>query len=48
MPEGPEIWWTADSLGYALQDKSITDLHFAFDELKKFEEELKGKKVESV
>ncbi|SHE32942.1 endonuclease-8 [Fodinibius roseus] len=48
MPEGPEIWRTADSLSYALNDKPITGLHFAFDTLKEFEAELKGKQVENV
>lgn len=48
MPEGPEIWRTADSLGKALQDRNITDCFFAFDELKEFETKLKGKKVTNV
>lgn len=48
MPEGPEIWRTADSLGYALKDKPITDIHFSFEELKKFEAKLKDKNVEKV
>lgn len=48
MPEGPEIWNTADALQNALQDKIITDLYFAFDELKKFETKLKGKSVKDV
>lgn len=48
MPEGPEIWRTADSLNNVLQDKRITDLHFAFDELKKYESKLKGLKVKNI
>lgn len=48
MPEGPEIWNTADRLQEALQDKKITDLHFAFDELKEFELKLKEKRVKNV
>lgn len=48
MPEGPEIWNTADTLRNALQSKIITDIHFAFDELKEFESKLKGKQVEDV
>jgi len=48
MPEGPEIWRTADSLNEALKDKAITDLYFAFDELKKFESKLKGEKISRV
>lgn len=48
MPEGPEIWNTADSLRATLQDKPITDLFFAFEELKEYESKLKGKKVTDV
>lgn len=48
MPEGPEIWRTADSLRNTLQNKTITGLHFAFDELKKYESKLKGKTVKDV
>lgn len=48
MPEGPEIWSTADNLRDALQGKTVIDLHFAFDELKKYEPELKGKTVKNV
>jgi endonuclease-8 len=48
MPEGPEIWRTADELSEALQDKKINDLHFAFDELKKYESKLKGQRVKNV
>lgn len=48
MPEGPEIWRTADSLGKALKNKTITDLHFAFDELKEYESKLKGETIKNV
>lgn len=48
MPEGPEIWTTADNLRNALQDKPITDLYFAFDELKEFESQLEGRTVKDV
>lgn len=48
MPEGPEIWRTADSLSKVLQNKTITDLHFTFDELKKYESKLKGQKVKNI
>jgi len=48
MPEGPEIWRTADILNDALQDKTITDLYFAFDELKEYESKLKGEKIDRV
>ena len=48
MPEGPEIWRTADNLRNALKDNPITDIYFAFDELKEFEPKLKGKNVTNV
>jgi endonuclease-8 len=48
MPEGPEIWRAADEIGNAIKGKEITELYFAFDELKEFEESLLGLKVESV
>lgn len=48
MPEGPEIWRTADSLSKALANREITDCYFAFDELKEFEEKLKGNSVTNV
>ncbi|WP_440998957.1 endonuclease VIII [Fodinibius sp. SL11] len=48
MPEGPEIWRTADSLTKALKDRPIEDLYFAFDELKDYEAKLKGQSVENV
>lgn len=48
MPEGPEIWRTADSLNEALQGRTITDLHFSFDELKQYEPALEGREVEKL
>ncbi|PAU93879.1 endonuclease VIII [Aliifodinibius salipaludis] len=48
MPEGPEIWRTADSLTNALKNRPIEDLYFAFDELKNYEAKLKGQFVENV
>ncbi|MEX0724597.1 MAG: endonuclease VIII [Gracilimonas sp.] len=48
MPEGPEIWRAADQIENAVAGKEITKLFFAFDELKEFEEELKGLKINSV
>ncbi|SMO40240.1 endonuclease VIII [Fodinibius sediminis] len=48
MPEGPEIWRTADFLSDALQGEPVTNLYFAFDRLKEYETELQGKKVEKV
>ncbi len=48
MPEGPEIWRAADEISDAVRGKEIEELFFAFDELKKYEEELLGLKVDSV
>lgn len=48
MPEGPEIWRTADALTESLKDKPINDLFFAFDELKEYELKLEGQKVSRV
>lgn len=48
MPEGPEIWRTADSLSNALLGKPVTELFFAFDELKEYEQKLQDKKITSV
>lgn len=48
MPEGPEIWRTADTLTKALQDKTINDLYFSFDELKEYESKLKGQRIRNV
>ncbi|MCH2448841.1 MAG: endonuclease VIII [Gracilimonas sp.] len=48
MPEGPEIWRAADQINNAIAGKQITKLFFAFDELKKYENELEGSVVTSV
>jgi endonuclease-8 len=48
MPEGPEIWRTADSLTNALKDRPIKELYFAFEELKDYETKLKGQSIENV
>ncbi|TYP95330.1 endonuclease-8 [Fodinibius salinus] len=48
MPEGPEIWRTADNLNKALTGRKITDFYFAFDELKDSEPKLKGQKITNV
>lgn len=48
MPEGPEIWRTADTLTKTLKNKRITDVYFAFDELKDYEAKLKGESVKNV
>ena len=48
MPEGPEIWRAADKISQAITGKEIKKVFFAFDELKQFEDSLKGKIVKSV
>jgi endonuclease-8 len=48
MPEGPEIRRAADKLEAAVLDKPLTDVWFAFPELKPFESTLIGQKVERV
>lgn len=48
MPEGPEIWRAADELHDALSEKTVNDIHFAFDELQAFREKLMGRKVVAV
>ncbi|MCW9706183.1 endonuclease VIII [Fodinibius salsisoli] len=48
MPEGPEIWRTADALNDALQGKTISELYFAFEELKQHEPELKGMEIQKI
>jgi endonuclease-8 len=48
MPEGPEIWRTADKLNDTLAGKEIRECFFYHDHLKKYEDELPGLKVEKV
>lgn len=48
MPEGPEIWRAADKLNDALAGEVVDALFFAFDELKQFEEKLKGVKIDNI
>jgi endonuclease-8 len=48
MPEGPEIRRAADKLEAAVLDKPLTDVWFAFPELKAFEQALIGQKVERI
>lgn len=48
MPEGPEIWRTADKLNEALAGNKITDCFFYHKELKSYEETIKDLKVERV
>ncbi|UGB02610.1 endonuclease VIII [Leclercia sp. G3L] len=45
MPEGPEIRRAADSLEAAIKGKPLTDVWFAFPQLKSFESRLIGEKV---
>ena len=45
MPEGPEIRRAADSLEAAIKGKPLTDVWFAFPQLKPFESRLIGEKV---
>jgi len=48
MPEGPEIWRTADKLNDALQGKSVNECFFYHEELKPFENRLPGTTVKRV
>ncbi len=45
MPEGPEIRRAADSLEAAIKGKPLTDVWFAFPQLKPFESQLVGQTV---
>lgn len=45
MPEGPEIRRAADSLEAAIKGKPLTDVWFAFPQLKPFESQLLGQTV---
>jgi len=45
MPEGPEIRRAADSLEAAIKGKTLTDVWFAFPQLKAFETQLVGQTV---
>lgn len=45
MPEGPEIRRAADSLEAAIQGKPLTDVWFAFPQLKPFQSQLVGQTV---
>ncbi len=45
MPEGPEIRRAADSLEAAIKGKPLTDVWFAFPQLKPFEAPLVGQTV---
>jgi endonuclease-8 len=48
VPEGPEIRRAADRVAAALEGRRADDVFFAFDRLKRFEEELQGQKVDEV
>lgn len=48
MPEGPEIRRAADKLEAAVLNKALTEVWFAFHELKPFESMLIGEKVERI
>lgn len=45
MPEGPEIRRAADSLEVAIKGKPLTDVWFAFPQLKPYESQLIGQRV---
>lgn len=45
MPEGPEIRRAADILEAAIKGKPLTDVWFAFAQLKPFESQLQGQRV---
>ncbi|MFH5834139.1 endonuclease VIII [Halalkalibaculum sp. DA384] len=48
MPEGPEIWRTATRLSEVLAERSVKEVYFAFDHLKKYEERLQNRYVEGI
>ena len=48
MPEGPEIRRAADKLEAAVLNKALTEVWFAFPELKPFEQALVGQKIERI
>lgn len=48
MPEGPEIWRSADKLNAALAGRTVHECFFYHDNLKPYEDDLKGAVVERV
>ncbi|WP_345831164.1 endonuclease VIII [Erwinia sp. HDF1-3R] len=48
MPEGPEIRRAADTLEKAIKGKTLTDVWFAFPELKVWEPVLLGERIEAI
>jgi endonuclease-8 len=48
MPEGPEIRIAADRIAAAVAGRAATQIYFAFDHLKPYEEELRGQRIAAV
>ncbi|HHU9028547.1 TPA: DNA-formamidopyrimidine glycosylase family protein, partial [Escherichia coli] len=48
MPEGPEIRRAADNLEAAIKGKPLTDVWFAFPQLKTYQSQLIGQHVTHV
>lgn len=48
MPEGPEIRRAADKLEKAIRGKTLTDVWFAFPQMKTYEPALVGERVEAI
>lgn len=48
MPEGPEIRRAADALAAAVAGEPLTGVWFAFPELKPYETELTGQRIEKL
>ena len=48
MPEGPEIRRAADQIARAIAQRPVTEVWFAFDQLKPYEEKLKGQIITAV
>ena len=48
MPEGPEIWRSAQNLSDALKDRQVEQISFAFSELQQFESKLADQTITSV
>lgn len=48
MPEGPEIKRAADDVAQAIAGRVATEVFFAFDHLKPYEEKLTGQKITAV
>jgi endonuclease-8 len=48
MPEGPEIRRAADALQAAVVDQPLTEVWFAFAELKPYQKQLLGQRIQSI